>query len=170
MINASTPLDEILALAHECSCSQCNHGCKMGSGILAEGDAEAIALFLKIDKKRLEKEYLEKILLLNKQLLRPKLIRKDRKPYGRCIFFRNDRCSVHPVKPLQCKVAMGCKPYGEELMIWFMLNYVFDRRDPESIRQYASYIDSGGKTLPGGALKDIVSDSKRLKKILDRDI
>ena len=169
MITKETPLNEVLNLAPACSCNHCNHGCTMGAGSLIETDVRNIANFLKISEREFKKKYLEKVKLLNKDVLKPKTLRKG-KPYGQCIFFKNKRCSIHPVKPLECKIAMGCKPYGEELMIWFMLNYVLDKNNPESIRQYVSYLTSGGKTIKGGELKDIIPNKKRLKKILDYEI
>jgi len=169
MIRKETPLKDILEITPACSCNQCNHGCKMGSGSLIDGDVKKIAKFLKISEKELKKKYLEKVILLNKEILKPKTIRKG-KPYGKCIFFKNNKCSIHPVKPLECKVAMGCKPYGEDLMIWFMLNHVLDKDNPESIRQYASYLNSGGKCIPGGRLDEIVPNKKKLKRVLSREI
>lgn len=103
--------------------------------------------------------------LFNKKLLRPRLKTKD-KPYGECIFFSNNGCSIQKVKPLQCRVG-NCNEYGEQLSIWFMLNYLVDKDDPESIRQYSAYLKSGGKTIPGGKLEDLVPDKNKLKRILE---
>lgn len=143
----------------------------MGSGFLAEGDAQKLAAFLKISEEDCKKKYLEEVQLFNKIMYRPKIKRQrlfGKKPYGQCIFFdRNKGCTVHAAKPLQCKVAMGCKEYGEELMIWFMLNHIIDVDDPESIRQYAAYLKTGGKTLSGGTLEELVPDKEKLKKILE---
>ena len=49
---------------------------------------------------------------------------------------------------------MGCKDYGEELMTWFTVNYVVDANDAESVRQYAQFIKSGGKMIPGAELEN----------------
>ncbi len=59
---------------------------------------------------------------------------------------------------------MGCKEYGEELITWFDLNYFLNPKDHESVRQFKVYVESGGKTLPGGELKDI-ADEKTMKAI-----
>ncbi|MDO8481199.1 MAG: hypothetical protein Q7S65_05310 [Nanoarchaeota archaeon] len=157
-------MPQILALAPPCSCKDCSHGCTIGSGFLAEGDKEKLATFLGISVQRLESEYLEEAFLFNKKVWRPKILRTG-KPYGKCVFYENG-CKVHDAKPLQCKVAMGCKPYGEELQLWFMLNHLIDTKDPESVRQYAQYLKAGGKTLPGGKLEELVPDKKRLQEIL----
>ncbi len=169
MISKDDPLDKVLELAPACSCPECNHGCKMGSGSLIEGDAEKIAKFLGMPLKEFKKKYLVKLRMLNKEILKPKIDRFKGKPYGPCVFFKKNKCSIHPVKPLECKIAMGCRPYGEEMTLWFMLNYVLDVNDDESIREYASYLKSGGKTILGGQLEEIVPDKKRLKKILEND-
>jgi Fe-S-cluster containining protein len=162
-INAKTPLNEILELGMVCNRN--NNCCNHGSGFLVEGDAEKIAKFLRINEEKLKKKYLEEKEQFNKKLWRPKLKAKDM-PYGKCIFFKGNGCSIHKVKPLQCRTG-SCSKYGEELSVWFLLNYIIDKDDPESIRQYALYIKSGGKVIPGGKLEDIVPDKKKLEKILN---
>ncbi|MBU0707001.1 hypothetical protein KKG41_01380, partial [Patescibacteria group bacterium] len=97
---------------------------------------------------------------------RPKILRKG-KPYGKCVFFDKEvGCRVHEVKPLECKVTMGCKDYGEQLSLWFMLNHFVNENEPESVRQFAIYLKSGGKTLLGAELEDLIPDKEKLKKIL----
>ena len=107
--------------------------------------------------------------LFNKTFFKPKLLKKD-KPYGKCVFFDGNKCTIHPVKPLQCKTSINCKEYGEKLAKWFMLNHIIDVDDPESVRQYASYLKTGGKKLPGASLEELVPDKDRLKKILNFEI
>lgn len=171
MIHKNTPLKEVLKLAAPCQCNACNHGCKFGSGSLAGDDAKNIARFLNIPEEDLKKHFLEEVELFNKKLSRPKLIRENNKPFGRCIFFDDEKgCTIHPVKPLECKTSIQCKDYGEELSIWFMVNHIVDAEDPESIRQFANYIKSGGKLIPGASLQDLVPDKEKLKKILNYEI
>lgn len=136
----------------------------MGSGFLAEGDKEKLAAFLGVSVPDLEKDYLEETHLFNRKVWKPRLERNG-KPYGKCVFYENG-CKVHGAKPLQCKIAMGCKDYGEELQLWFLLNHLIDAKDPESVRQYAQYLKAGGKTLPGGKVEDLVPDKRRLADIL----
>jgi hypothetical protein len=139
----------------------------MGSGILAKGDVEKLASFLHLTEEEAKDKFLEEIEQFDQKLLRPKLLRKG-KPYGKCIFFDEENgCTVHEVKPLQCKVAMGCKPYGEQLMLWFMLNHIINTDDAESVRQYAQYLQSGGKTIPGGLLEELIPSEKKLKEMLN---
>ena len=110
---------------------------------------------------------MEEVELFHTKKFRPKLLRKDGKPYGKCIFFDAEKkCTVHEAKPLQCKIAMGCKDYGEDLQVWFMLNHFVNETDPESVREYAQYVKSGGKVIPGGKLEELVPDKEKLDEIL----
>jgi len=162
MIEKNTQLKEILDIGK--NCDKCNHCCSYGSGALAEDDLKNIAKFLKITEEKLKKDYLEEIEKFNTKRLRPKLIRNE-KPYGKCVFLTKDGCKVHEVKPLECKIG-NCKDHGEELSLWFMLNYYINPNDAESIRQFNAYLKSGGKTLKGGQLKDLVKE-KELKNMLN---
>ena len=170
MIEKNTPLGEVLKLAAPCQCSSCNHGCKFGSGALANDDTKKIADFLQITEDALKNHFLEEASLFNKKILKPRLIRKS-KPYGKCIFYDDKKgCTIHPVKPLECKTSIQCKDYGEDLSAWFMVNFIVDANDPESVRQYAQYIKSGGKVISGANLEQIVPDEEKLRKILDYEI
>ena len=171
MISKNTPLKEVLQLASPCRCDACNHGCRLGSGKLAGDDLKHIAKFLNISEKELISNHLEEVELFNKKIFKPRLLRKDGKNYGQCVFYdETSGCTIHEVKPLECKTSIQCKDYGEELSIWFMVNHVLDAGDPESIRQYAQYLKSGGKTIKLAELKDIVPDQQKLNKILSYEI
>ena len=171
MIHKNTPLKEVLELAAPCQCSACNHGCRFGSGSLAGDDAKHIARFLGISEEELKKGFLEESELFNKKLLKPKLIREGSKPFGRCVFFDDEKgCTIHEVKPLECKTSIQCRDYGEDLSVWFMVKHAVDANDAESVRQYAQYIKSGGKVIPGAELENLVPDKNKLKKILSYEI
>ena len=167
-ITAQTPLREILEIAKPCSCDSCKNGCRYGSGYLIEEDIEKIAKFLKISKEELKQKYLEESEKFNTKRLKPKLI-KEKKPYGKCIFFDEEKlCTIHEAKPLHCRVAM-CGEIGEQLSDWFTINYFVNKNDPESIRQWAAHLKLN-KTIEGGDIKDIVKDSKLLKKMLSYEL
>lgn len=171
MIHKNTPLKEVLKLASPCRCNSCNHGCRYGSGSLVGEDSKKIAAFLGVSEKELKRGFLEETELFNKKLLRPRLIREKNKTYGRCVFHDDEKgCTIHEVKPLECKTSIGCKEYGEDLSVWFMVNHAVNPEDPESIRQYAHYIKSGGKILPGAELEALVPDREKLRKILSYEI
>ena len=171
MIHKSTPLKDVLKMAAPCQCNSCNHGCKYGSGALAGDDSKNIANFLKISEEELKQNFLEEKELFNKKILKPRLIKEKNKVHGRCIFYDDEKgCTIHEAKPLECKTSIQCKNYGEELSVWFMVNHIVNAKDPESIRQYAQYIKSGGKVIPGASLKELIPDKERLKKILSYEI
>lgn len=171
IITKNTPLKEVLKLSAPCRCSSCNHGCKFGSGSLAGDDAKNIAEFLGVSEEELKKGFLEEVELLNRKTLKPKLIRKGNRPYGRCVFYNDEKgCTIHEAKPLECRTSIQCKDYGEELSIWFMVNHILDLNDAESIRQYSQYIKSGGRTIKGASLKELVPDKEKLRKILSYEI
>ncbi len=166
-IHKDTPLSEILKIGKQCT--RKNNCCKYGSGFLIGDDIKRIAKFLGITEEELKNNYLEEAELFNTRLFRPKIRRVKNRPYGPCVFFDGTGCTIHKVKPLQCRVGT-CGKYGEEVSIWFMLNYLVNRDDPESIRQYALYLKNGGKTIEGGKLEDLVPNKERLRKILSMEI
>src|SRR3989344_7566820 len=171
MITKTTPLKEVLELAAPCQCSSCSHGCKFGSGALAGEDSKNISKFLKISEEELKNNFLEEKELFNKKILKPRLEREKNKVHGKCVFYDGqNRCKIHEVKPLECKKSIQCKDYGEDLSVWFMVNHVVDANDAESVRQYAQYLKSGGKTIPGAELENLVPDKERLRKILSYEI
>lgn len=165
MIKKSTLLSEALKLGEVCS--RKNNCCKYGSGALVGDDLKNIAGFLGVTEQELKKKYLEGVERLNTKRLRPKIIRKKNLPYGQCIFFK-DGCTINEVKPLECKVG-NCSKHGQELSIWFMLNYFLNAADPESVRQYAVYLKTS-PTIAGGKLEEIIPDKEKLRKILDFEI
>jgi len=125
-----------------------------------------------IDITVLTNKYLEKIEKFNTTLWRPKVERKEGLPFGKCIFFDSEKgCTIHQVKPTECRLAMGCKDYGEDIIIWFMMNHYFNPDDPESVRQYKIYAESGGKILEGAEPEKfthtVAEDYKDLKQERD---
>lgn len=170
VLTKNTLLKDALKLSHPCKCDACSVGCKHGSGSLTDEDIPKIAKFLGISEEELKKSFLEEIEKFNTKKFRPKILRKNR-PYGKCIFYDEKiGCKVHAVKPLECKISMGCKDYGEQLSLWFMLNHFVNKNDAESIRQYASYLKAGGKTIEGAELEKLVPDKEKLRKILSFEI
>ncbi len=170
-IRKETKIDDILKLGQ--LCNRKNNCCKYGSGFLIGNDLKNIAQFLGMNESEVKERYLEEKQLFNTKLFRPKLKARETKkinmPYGECIFFEDNGCKIHQVKPLQCRIG-NCGKHGEELGLWFMLNYLVNKNDAESIRQYATYLKSGGKTITGGELKELIPDKERLKKMLNFEI
>jgi len=166
-ITKKTTVAEAIRLGRDCK--RCGKCCIYGSGTLTKADITSIARKLKLTEEGLKKTALEPVKKFNTTLYRPLTIKKE-KPYGTCIFYNKKKgCLIHEVKPLQCKIAT-CKDYGEELRVWFDLNYFVNPHDPISIREWKLYLDSGGKNIPGGELNKLVQDKEKLKKILNYDI
>lgn len=165
MLHAKSSLDHVLKLTHPCRCPACENGCNFGSGAMVDGELKKVAEYLKKSEEDTKKEFFEEITRFGTTKLKPKLMREGDKPYGKCVFYEKDKgCSIHTVKPMECKIAMGCKDYGEELIIWYHLNQFLDIKNPESLRQFRDYLLSGGKTLEGAEFKDLF-DEKLLKEL-----
>ena len=69
------------------------------------------------------------------------------------------------VKPIECKVASGCNGHGEDINQWILFNYFVNPADPQSIRDWAIWLQHR-KAIPGATLQEIITDEKKLKKIL----
>lgn len=146
MIKSGMRLEEVRKLAHDCSCDACRHGCSYGSGILIGSDIKKLSKLLKMGEKELEEKYLESTEQFGRTFLKPKVLREG-KPYGKCIFFREGVCKIHDAKPMQCRISMGCKEYGDEIMAWFVENCLVDNGSRISREQYEIYAKTGGKML-----------------------
>lgn len=165
MLNADSKLENVMALVHPCRCHACENSCNFGSGAFADGEVERLAKSLNLSEEEAKEKYLEVIERFNTKRFRPKILRENDKPYGKCVFYDKEKgCKIHEVKPLECKIAMGCKAYGEELILWYDLNHFLDRKNIESLRQYRNYLESGGKALPGAQFNEVFTE-EILKKI-----
>lgn len=159
-LNKNTKIEQVL----DQDCDKCGHCCSYGTGFAIKENIKPIAKFLNVKEEELKEKWMEEVEVFHTKLWRPKTIKK---PYGNCVFLKDKICGVHKVKPLQCRIG-NCK--SEELALWFMLNYQVNANDPESIREFASYLKHGGKTLEGGQLTDLVPDKEKLNKIIKYEI
>lgn len=159
----NTPLRTVKEMGEECG--MCGHCCGYGAGMLVKEDVPKIAKYIGISEEKLKERYLDEVEMFNTKTWRPKVL-KGKKPYGPCIFYdRKTGCSIHIVKPLQCLIT-NCNPNAEQAIQWLYLNYFVNANDPESIRQWASYLNQKEWVIEGGNLRDLVPDEKTLKKIL----
>ena len=164
-ITKLTPLDNILKHGEECD--KCGHCCKHDSGIVLQEEITRIADFMGMPRDDFEKEFLVEHEKFNTKCFKIKQIKENNKAYGKCIFYKDEvGCIIHDEKPLHCKVGSTKSEHGEQLLTWFTLNYFVNPEDPESIRQWASYLKSH-PTIPGGQLHELIPDEERLKKILN---
>lgn len=167
LITKSTTKEKILNLGAECK--QCNHCCRYGTGFLVPEDIPKIAKRLKLKEDELVENCLEPVTKFNTTLYRPVSVKKGKK-YGTCIFFNTQLgCTIHDVKPLHCRLS-SCNEYGEEISVWFNLNYFVNVNDPHSVREWKLYLDSGGKNIPGGELRQLVPNPEKLRKILSYEV
>jgi Fe-S-cluster containining protein len=165
-ITKHTPLKVVLELGKECK--QRDHCCQFGGGFVIKEDIPKIANFLNIKEEEFKEKYLTEVTQFNTTLHKIKSETSD-KQYAPCIFYdKKEHCMIHEVKPLHCRIG-NCGEYGQQLSLWFMLNYFLNPDDPESIRQYATYLKTQ-PTLPGAELENLLPDKKKLKKILNYEI
>jgi Fe-S-cluster containining protein len=163
MITKKTKLKDVLKAGKECN--KCGNCCSHGTGFLVDGESKNISKFLDIKEEELDK-LLDEVELFNKKMLRPKTIGK---PFGKCVFLKDKLCSIQEVKPLHCRIG-NCNSDGEEISAWFTLNYLVDPKDPESVRQYKIYLETGGKLIKGGEIEELVPDKQKLSRILNFEI
>jgi Fe-S-cluster containining protein len=163
-IEKSTPLEEVKKLGEKCN--KCGNCCTYGSGFVLESEIPKIAALLNIQKEKFVRDFLEETEIFHTRLFKFRSAKKGGKPYGPCILLDRGKCRIHSAKPLHCSIG-NCSGHGEDLNTWFMMNCCLNIYDPESIRQYDSYLKTGGRTLPGGELEKLFPDKQKLKQILD---
>ena len=136
---------------------------------MLEHEIPRIAAFLNIPKEKFIKDFLDETEIFHTKVFKITSMKKADQPYGPCMFLNNKLCRVHEVKPLHCKIG-NCSDNGDDLHTWFILNHCLNIYDPESIRQYASYLATGGRLLEGAELEKLFPNKAKLKRILDYDI
>ena len=164
-ITKDTPLKVVEEIGKECD--RCNRCCTLDSGIVLEEDIPRIARSLKMSEERFRKEHLVEHDKFNTKCFKFKQEKEADKqavPYGRCIMLDEKGCKIHAVKPLHCRVCSAKSSHGEALSQWFSLNYLVDPNDPESIRQWAIFLEYN-ESIPGGKLENLVPDKEKLRKI-----
>ncbi len=162
-ITKDTPLKMIRELSKDCT--MCGNCCKYGAGFLVPEDIPRLARFLGMTEQELKEKCLEEIEIFNTKAWKPKRL-KEGKPYGKCMFFAGENgCSVHAAKPFQCAIT-NCSEFAEHLIQWLYLNYFVNPDDPESVRQWASYLKGKEWVIQGGNLHELVPDQERLRKIM----
>jgi len=168
IISSKTPKEVILKWGIECA--KCGHCCRFGSGYLLDEDIREISKRLGISEDDFKRNYAEEKKRFNTTVFQLKTIKPNaRKNYGQCIFFDEGRqCLIHEAKPLYCRIT-NCKPHCPDVIQWFDLNYTVRRDDPESIRQWNSFLRFK-EPIPGGRIEDLVPDSELRVKILGYEI
>lgn len=120
----------------ECHCDRCVAACKRKPGWFAPGEAEKAAEYLGMTLK----EFFDKYLFVdywsaadNVYLLSPAILGAETgevAPFstrGQCVFLnKDDRCSIHPVKPYECRYAMLCEEVKSTGISHEELAYLWD--------------------------------------------
>jgi Fe-S-cluster containining protein len=173
-LTKKTPLSYVEKLLDDCN--KCGHCCSYSSGFFLDEDIKKISNKIGMKKNDFIEKFLEEKEIFNTKVHQSKIIKenekskKNTKHYGKCIFLdEHKECSIHDVKPLHCRIATGCKTIGEQIHVWFLLNYLVNSNNPESIRQWAKYLEVN-KTIPGGKLIELVEDKEKLSKMLNYEL
>ena len=168
VITKETQVQEIIKKTASCSCDACKNSCRFGSGFATAQDLQKIADYLHMGVDELKKNLMEEKTFFHTTLSRPKLKRKkEHHPFGACVFFDEEKgCTIHEVKPTECKVAMPCDPIGEDTRIWFLVNHFLNPADPISLQEYAVYLKTNGRTIPKAELHEVCKDEKIREEVL----
>ena len=118
--------------------------------------------------EELKEKYLSEVEKFHTKRHQPKIKREEGKPHGTCIFYDNG-CTLHPVKPMECKVSSGCNGQGEDINQWVLFHTFVNPADPQSVREWASWLKFR-KPITGAKVEEIVPDEKKRKKILSYEV
>ena len=99
----------------ECKCERCKRACSYNPGWFMPGEAEKAATYLDLSLQEFFDQYLgvnwweeseetdNDIFLLAPMIIDMQAGREyPGNPEGQCIFFENDLCKIHKVKPYEC--------------------------------------------------------------------
>lgn len=169
LISRRTPKKVVLELGKsDCRSRNCSFCCTYGSGFLDGSDVLRIAKFLRLSEEELKKRYLEEVERFHTRRLRPRLKSRDM-PYGPCVFHESGAgCAIYPVRPLQCRVG-SCNSNSADLQKWFDLNYFVDADDPQSVRDYALWLEFN-EPLPGGRIEELVPNELKRRQMLNYEV
>lgn len=99
---------------NECSCNDCKAACEFKPGWFKPGEAEKVAEYLgltmeELFKTKLGVDWYENLGDGDVFVLAPAITTMTpgseypSNPRGRCIFFKDGLCSIHSVKPFECR-------------------------------------------------------------------
>lgn len=96
---------------NECSCRICRTACETKPGWFLPGEAEKAAEYLGLSISQFFKQYLlvdwyeDDEFVLSPAIKESAVAGKEfpADPRGTCIFYRDGKCEIHPVKPFECR-------------------------------------------------------------------
>lgn len=99
-----------------CTCDKCVEKCRFKPGWFLPGEAEKVAEYLGISLEELFQKFLMADYLVTRLgdilVLSPAILgripgtRFPDNPSGQCIFLEKGLCSIHSVKPYECRIAL----------------------------------------------------------------
>ena len=96
----------------ECSCKTCQNACAYKPGWFLPGEIEKVAEYLNKPLKEVFDEYLavdwyqdvpKDIFVIAPAIPGTKGGIYTADPRGKCTFYKEGKCSIHPVKPFECR-------------------------------------------------------------------
>lgn len=90
---------------HGCSCEKCRALCHHEAGWFAPEEIEAAADFMKMNYWEFVATYLKEVVEEGVRVLAPRMEKRA----TRCIFLQKGLCSIHEVKPFECRKVYGCE-------------------------------------------------------------
>jgi len=111
-------------MSKDCTCESCVRACSFHTGMFAPGEAERAAEHLGMTFEDFRAKYLvmledydnwDGVTTYSYRPRRPGVDKgvdyEDCSDGGKCIFLdTNDRCEIHAVKPMECRISMCCSP------------------------------------------------------------
>ena len=113
-------MDKEIVNKSSCECESCKNACKFNPGWFLPGEAERASKFLEMKLNEFFKKYLGVNWWVADPpifVLAPAIISMDAgseypgDPRGTCVFFENERCKIHPVKPFECREYIHTQKY-----------------------------------------------------------
>lgn len=101
----------IKTMQPRCSCIHCREACMHKPGWFLPGQISKLANFLKMSNKEIFNKFLGVDWYVGDSsifVLAPAITDMSAgteypaKPFGRCVFFKDNKCSIYPVRPYEC--------------------------------------------------------------------
>lgn len=106
----------------DCTCEKCVSACKRSPGKMLPYEAERIAKFLELPFDELKKKLIKNYHYNSETdplIWEPRKVGMDEDEEiasdeytnrrGTCVFLKNDRCTIHEVKPFECRISLLCE-------------------------------------------------------------
>ena len=167
MITAKTTKEEVMKLIED-NCKACGHCCSFGGCIVLNDEVKDLAEAFAISEEEFKDKYTIGFEKFNTKHLRMKSTPKGMHK-GPCVFLKGNKCSIHEHKPLHCRISSCHSEFGEDIQKWFSLKYFVNKDDPESIRQWNTFLKTN-TPIKGGKTEELIPDKKKLGKILSYEV